>query len=132
MANHPEMLWAVLQYVRFGTELRHVVNMYLYNIHLLFMTPPCEHREDVGHNFKWIRACVHNARSKVFTYRKRVTVKREVVDLVFMCDVTGGMANIGALDEVSPALLLTTSRCLVFCDSSKHNMVDNGFRPQAQ
>ncbi|CAN0064743.1 unnamed protein product [Scytosiphon promiscuus] len=62
-----------------------------------FTTPPYANREAVGTSFSKILARVTRAGDRVF---KSPADRREVIDLVFMCDVTGGMANCGYLDEV--------------------------------
>lgn len=50
-------------------------------------------------NFKLVVAQVRMAGLKVFRYRKYEEVFREVVDLVFLCDATGGMENNGVFDQ---------------------------------
>lgn len=52
-------------------------------------------------NFKQILTQVRFAGLKVFQYRQYKEVFREVVDLVFLCDATGGMENNGVFDQVS-------------------------------
>ncbi|CAB1104210.1 unnamed protein product [Ectocarpus sp. CCAP 1310/34] len=51
----------------------------------------------VGSSFSRILGLVTTAGDRVF---KSPADKREVIDLVFMCDVTGGMANSGCMDKV--------------------------------
>jgi len=50
-------------------------------------------------NFKKIVMQVRAAGLKVFQYRKYKGVFREVVDMVFLCDATGGMKNNGVFDK---------------------------------